>query len=74
MTIKLNNDNGLQTQWTERQLVITIWQKWRFIASYDSFEVQQTAVVRINIGDKNRNLRQAANRLCAYASYRSNTS
>ena len=62
MTIKLNNDNGLQTRWTKRQLVTAVWKKWRFSASYDSFVVQQTVVLRINVCGENRHLRQAANR------------
>jgi len=35
---------------------------WRFSASYDSFVVQQTLVLRMNICGKNRQLLVAANR------------
>jgi len=35
---------------------------WRFGASYDSFVVQQTFVLRMNICGKNRQLLVAANR------------
>ena len=61
-TVKLNKDNGLQAQWTERQHLTAVWQKWRFSASYDSFVGQQTVVLRINICGENRHLRQAAKR------------
>jgi hypothetical protein len=62
MTRQLNKDNGLQAQWTERQHLTAVWQKWRFSASYDSFVVQQTVVLRMNICGENRHLRQAAKR------------
>lgn len=32
MTHKLNIDNGLQAQRTERQHLTAVWQKWRFSA------------------------------------------
>jgi hypothetical protein len=35
---------------------------WRFSASYDSFVVEQTFVLRMNICGKNRQLHIAANR------------
>jgi len=62
MTRQLNKDNGLQVQWTERHHLTAVWQKWRFSASYDSFVVKQTLVLRMNICGENRHLRQAANR------------
>jgi hypothetical protein len=62
MTRQLNNDNGLQTRWTERQHLTAVWQKWRFSASYDSFVVEQTLVLLMNICGKNRHLRQARKR------------
>ncbi|MBK6450136.1 hypothetical protein [Candidatus Brachybacter algidus] len=37
------------TAQTEGQQLTAVWQKWRFSASYDSFVVQQTVVLRINI-------------------------
>ncbi len=45
----------------ERQPITAVWQKWRFSASYDSFVVQQTVVLRINICGENPSLRQASN-------------
>jgi len=42
------------------QQVTAVWQKWRFSASYDSFVVKQTFVLRMNICGENRHLRQAA--------------
>ena len=62
MTRQLNNDNGLQGQRTERQHLTAVWRNGGFSASYDSFLVQQTAVLRINICGENPPLRQAANR------------
>lgn len=62
MTRQLNNNKGLQARWTERQHLTAVWQNWRFSASYDSFEVKQTLVLRMNFGAENRQLRQAANR------------
>jgi hypothetical protein len=46
----------------ERQPITAVWQKWRFSASYDSFVVGSSAVLRINNCGENRHLRQAANR------------
>ncbi|MBX3164747.1 MAG: hypothetical protein KF900_09715 [Bacteroidetes bacterium] len=37
-------------------------QKWQFSASYDSFVVKQTLVIRMKLSGKNRHLRVAANR------------
>ena len=62
MTRQLNNDNGLQAQRTERQHLTAVWQKWRFSASYDSFVVEKTVVLRMNICGENRHLRQARKR------------
>ena len=62
MTRQLNNDNGLQAQRTERQHLTAPTRNWRFSASYDSFVVNQTLVLRINICGKNRQLLVAANR------------
>jgi hypothetical protein len=61
-TAECNNDNGLQTRWTEGQLITAAWQNWRFSASYDNFASKQTLVLRINFGGGDRQLRQAANR------------
>jgi len=54
----------------ERQHLTAPIKKWRFSASYDSFVVQQTFVLRINICGENRHLRQAAPR-CTKGSLRS---
>jgi hypothetical protein len=60
MTEKLNNDNGLQTRTTERQLVTAVWRNGGFSASFDSFVVNQTFVLRMNICGKNRQLLKPA--------------
>jgi hypothetical protein len=46
----------------ERQPITAPTRNWRFSASYDSFVVNQTFVLRMNICDKNRQLLVAANR------------
>ncbi len=61
-TMKRSIDNGLQTRWTEGQLITAPTKNWRFSASYDSFVVNQTFVLRMNICGKNRQLLVAANR------------
>jgi hypothetical protein len=63
---KPNNDNGLQTRWTERQLVTAVWRNGGFSASYDSFVVGSSAVLRLNFCAKNPPLRQAAERWQKY--------
>ena len=62
MTQKLNTANGLQGRTKEGQLITAPTKNWRFSASYDSFVVEQTLVLRINICGENPPLRQAANR------------
>ena len=61
-TLKRNVDNGLQGWWTEGQLITAPTKNWRFSASYDSFVVNQTLVLRMNICGKNRQLLVAAKR------------
>jgi len=61
-TIERSIDNGLQVRWTEGQLITAPTKNWRFSASYDSFVVNQTFVIRMNICGKNRQLLVAANR------------
>ena len=61
-TVKLNNDNGLQTRTTEHQLPTAVLQKWRFSASYDSFVGNQSSVLRLKFSGENRHLRKAAKR------------
>ena len=46
----------------ERQPITAPTKNWRFSASYDSFMVNQTLVLRMNICGKNRQLLVAANR------------
>lgn len=47
----------------EEQLVLTaVWRNGGFSASYDSFVVGSSAVLRLNFCAKNPPLRQAANR------------
>ena len=46
----------------ERQPITAPTRNWRFFASYDSFVVAQTLVLRMNICDKNRQLFLAPNR------------
>jgi hypothetical protein len=46
----------------ERQPITAPTRNWRFSASYDSFEVKQTFVLRMNICSTNRQLLVAANR------------
>ncbi|MBK6953249.1 MAG: hypothetical protein IPH24_14755 [Crocinitomicaceae bacterium] len=46
----------------EGHLLTAPTRNWRFSASYDSFLVQQTLVLRMNICGKNRQLLVAANR------------
>jgi len=50
------------TRWTEGQQVTAPTINWLFGASYDSFVVQQTFVLRINICGENRQLLVAAKR------------
>ena len=46
----------------ERQHLTAPKKNWRFSASYDSFVVEQTFVLRMNICGENRQLLLAANR------------
>ena len=62
MTLKLNNDNGLQTLTTEHQLPTAVLQKWRFSASNDSFVAGSSSVLRMKFSGVNRHLRKAAKR------------
>jgi len=62
MTAKPLSDLIFTTQKTERQLVTAVWRNGGFSASYDSFVVGSSAVLRLNFCAKNPPLRQAANR------------
>ncbi len=61
-TRKLNSDNGLQGQTTEHQLPTAVLRNGGCSASYDSFVVGSSAVLRLNFCAKNPPLRKAANR------------
>lgn len=60
MTRQLNNNNGLQAQRTERQQLTAVWHNGGCSASYDSFVVEQTVVLRMKISGVNRQLLVAA--------------
>jgi len=62
MTRQLNNDIGLQSQWTRTPAGNTGLAKVAVQCSADSFVVNQSLVLRINICGENRHLRQARNR------------
>jgi hypothetical protein len=48
------NDNGLQGRKIEHQLPTAVLQKWRCCASYDSFVVGSSAVLRLQFSGENR--------------------
>ena len=52
----------LNTHEKKHDCLTAVLQKWRFSASYDSFVVGSSSVLRINICGENRHLREAANR------------
>jgi hypothetical protein len=60
--MKRSIDNGLQRRWTEGQLITAVWRNGGFSASYDSFVVGSSAVLRLNFCAENPPLRQAAKR------------
>lgn len=62
MTTKPLSDLTFKTRQTERQLVTAVWRNGGFSASYDSFVVGSSAVLRLNFCGKNPPLRQAAKR------------
>ncbi len=51
-----------QTIRTEGQQLTAVWRNGGFSASYDSFIIGSSAVLRLNFCAKNPPLRQAANR------------
>ena len=53
----------------ERQHLTAVWRNGGFSASYDSFVLSSSAVLRINICAKNPPLRQAAKRYAPYYEY-----
>jgi hypothetical protein len=61
-TRKLNNDNGLQGRWTERQPITAVWRNGGCSASYDSVVVNQNLVHQFKFSGENRHLRKAAKR------------
>ncbi|BDQ12119.1 hypothetical protein [Sediminibacterium sp. TEGAF015] len=62
MKLKPNTDNGLQGQTTEHQLSTAVWRNGGCSASYDSFVVGSSVVLRLNFCAKNPPLRQAEKR------------
>ena len=63
MTQKLNIDDGIHGRRTEGQLITAPTRNWRFSASYDSFVVKQTFVLRMKFSGENRQLLVAAKRM-----------
>ena len=51
------------------QLITAPTKNWRFSASYDSFAVKQTLVLRMNICGKSRQLLVAAKRYKLFSQY-----
>jgi|SRR5690606_25506226 len=62
MTAKPLSYLTFTTRQTERQLVTAVWRNGGCSASYDSFVVGSSAVLRLNFWAKNPPLRQAAKR------------
>jgi len=62
MTRQPNNDNGLQARWTRTPAPNRRLAKVAVQFSADTFVVNQSLVLRINICGENRHLRQAPNR------------
>jgi hypothetical protein len=53
----------LRNTWKKKHDCLTaVLQKWRFNASYDSFGVGPSSVLRMKFSGENRHLRKAANR------------
>jgi hypothetical protein len=65
LVAKLNKDKGFSHGQQERQPVTAVWRNGGFSASYDSFVVGSSAVLRLNFCAKKPPLRQAAKR-CAF--------
>jgi hypothetical protein len=63
MTRELNTDNGLQGRTTEGLLLTAVLHNGGCSASYESFVVGSSEVLRLNFCAKNPPLRQAAKRL-----------
>lgn len=59
---KLNKDKGFNHGRQERQPVTAVWRNGGCSASYDSFVVGSSAVLRLNFSAKYPPLRQAAKR------------
>ena len=62
MTAKPLSDLTSTTRQTERQLVTAVWHNGECSASFDSFVVGSSVVLRLNFCAKNPPLRQAAKR------------
>ena len=52
----------LNTHEKKHDCLTAVLQKWRFSASYDSFVVGSSLVLRLKFSGKNRHLRKAAKR------------
>ena len=61
MTVKISKDNGLRTRTTEHQLPTAVLQKWRCSASYDSFVVGSSSVLRLKFSGENRHYAKPQN-------------
>jgi len=61
-TMKRSIDNGLHGRTTEGLLLTAVWRNGGCSASYDSFVVGSSSVLRLKFCAKNPPLRQAANR------------
>jgi hypothetical protein len=62
MTVKDDMKMVVTHDRQERQPITAPTRNWRFSASYDSFVVQQTFVLRMKFSGENRQLLVAANR------------
>ena len=62
MTELIEYYNGMSLDKKEGQLITAPTKNWLFIASYDSFVVNQTFVLRMNICGENRQLLVAVKR------------
>ena len=61
MTLKPNKDNGLQIRTTEHQLPTAVWRNGGCSASYDSFVVGSSVVLRLNFCAKTRHYAKPQN-------------
>jgi len=62
ITLKLNNDNGLQGRTTRTTGYNKVLPKWRQKCFYETFVLNSTAVILLNFSPNNPPLRQYPNR------------